>query len=154
MYSSGGFERVFFFSRENFRFARDIFRKSAREFEKVPVTKNPEFCPWKLTSCPWQIAKKVPVKNEKCPWQFLKFCPWQNKKCRDKAVVFYPIFFYHQLKLPFFTSWENLIGQSFIQNPKIYFFCTKKGGKTASFLLTRKSPHAIHSKSDGVSIIV
>ena len=85
---------------------------------------------------------------------FWNFARDKTKSARDKAVVFYPIFFYHQLKLPFFTSWENLIGQSFIQNPKIYFFCTKKGGETASFLLTRKSPHAIHSKSDGVSIIV
>ena len=37
--------QCFFFSRETFRFAREIFRKSARDFGKVPVTKNPEFCP-------------------------------------------------------------------------------------------------------------
>ena len=41
--STGG--QCFFFPRDTFRFARDIFRKSARDFVKVPVTKNPEFCP-------------------------------------------------------------------------------------------------------------
>ena len=117
-----------FFSRENFRFARDIFRKSPREFEKVPVKKKTEFFPWKLTSCQWQIAKKVPVKNEKCLDNFWHFARDETKSARDKPVAFYRIFFYHQLKLPCFTSCENFIGQSFIQNPNIYFFCTKKRG--------------------------
>ena len=34
----GGGGAMFFFSRDNFRFARDIFGKSGRDFSKVPVT--------------------------------------------------------------------------------------------------------------------
>ena len=69
---------------------------------------------------------------------FWNFARDKTKSARDKPVVFYPIFFYHQLKLPFFTSWEKFIGHSFIQNPKIYFFCTKKGGKNSFFFVNQE----------------
>ena len=48
---------VFFFPRDIFWFARDIFRKSTRDlgkvpvafFEKVPVTKSEKKCPWQIS---------------------------------------------------------------------------------------------------------
>ena len=118
-----------------FFFPVTLFGLPVTFFEKVPVTL--EKCPWQKTPNfareKWRvardkIAKKVPVKNEKCPWQFLKFCPWQNKKCPWKTISFLSNFFL-PAKVTLFTSWEKFIGHSFIQNPKIYFFCTKKGGK-------------------------
>ena len=68
----------------------------------------------------------------------LKFWNLKNKKCPWHTSNFYPNFFDHQLKLPFFTSWEKFIGHSFIQNPKIYFFYTKKGGKNSFFFVNQE----------------
>ena len=64
---------------------------------------------------------------------FWNFARDKTKSARDKPLVFYSNFYYHQLKLPFFTYWEKFIGYSFIQNPKIYFSAQKKGGKQVLF---------------------
>ena len=69
------FCQCFFFSRDNLRFARDVFRKSTRDFGKVPVTKNSEFCPWKLTSCPWQNCKKSAREKWKVPVTISEILP-------------------------------------------------------------------------------
>ena len=95
--------RQCFFPRDIFRFARDTFWKSARDFEKMPVTKNPKFCPWKLTSCPWQKSQKnarekrkvavtIFANLQKCPWQFLIFARDKTKSARDKPIIFSPKF--------------------------------------------------------------
>ena len=77
-----------FFSRENFRFARYIFRKSAREFKKVPVKKTPEFCPWKLTIARDKLLKKCPWKMKSARDKFWNFARDKTKSARDKPVVF------------------------------------------------------------------
>ena len=127
-----------------------------RQFSVCPwhlMKKDPRIC----VKCPWQktlnlarenwpvardkIAKKMPVKNEKCPWQFLQVCPWYNKKCPWQTIVFLSDFFINQLKLTFFFL-------TFV------FFFRKRGKKTTSFLFTRKSSYAIHSRYGGVSTIL
>ena len=137
-------EQCFFFPRETFRLPVKFFEKVPVKLWKVPVTKNPKFCPWNLARSPWQFAKKVPVKNEKCPWQSQILNLKKQKVPVTHQWFFYPNFFDHQLKLPFFTSWEKFIGHSFIQNPKIYFFCTKKGGKN-SFFFVNQEKSSLHS---------
>ena len=120
------------------------------------------FSPWNFSVCPWHFSKKcpwiwksardkkpriLPVKIDELPvTKLLKKCPWKMKSARDnfwnfardktksareKPLVFYPFFL--PAKVTLFTSWEKFIGHSFIQNPKIYFFCTKKGGKDSFF---------------------
>ena len=84
---------VFFFPRETFRSARDIFRKSAREFKKVPVKKNPEFCPWKLTIARDKLLKKCPWKMKSARDKFWNFARDKTKSARDKPVVFFANFF-------------------------------------------------------------
>ena len=117
-----------------------LFEKVPVILKKMPVTKNPKFCPWKLTSCPWQ------KKPKNCPWKtksgrdnFCKFakvpvtisdfCPWQNKKCPWQTSYFFSEILSYLLKLPVFFFKLKFIGHSFIRNPEISLFCCTKGGK-------------------------
>ena len=129
---------VFFFSVKLFVCPWNFSKKCPWNYEKCPWQKTPNFARETWLVARDKFAKKVPVKNEKCPWQFQILNLKKQKVPVTHQWFFYPNFFDHQLKLPFFTSWEKFIGHSFIQNPKIYFFCTKKGGKNSFFFVNQE----------------
>ena len=114
-----------FFSRDIFWFAPDTFWKSACDFEKVHVIKNPKYFPWNLTSCPWQKSQKKChwktisgrknlCKFAKVPVTIFEFCPWQNKKCQWQTSYFFSKILSHQLKLPVF--FQGKVHWSFIHS--------------------------------------
>ena len=148
---------VFFFPRDIFRFARDTFWKSARDFEKMPVTKNPKFCPWKLTSCPWQKSQKnarekrkvaltIFANFAKVPVTISDFCPWQNKKCQWQTSYFSSEICIHQLKLTIFFFKEEFIGHSFIHSkPGNFAFLPHKRRRKTKFFFVYEEKFTRHS---------
>ena len=147
---------VFFFPTWQFTVCPWHFLKKCPWFWKSARDKKPQILAVKIDELPLtRLHKNSPWKMKSARENFWNFARDITKSARDKPVVFYPIFSLspgksYRFLLP---GKSSSVIHSFIQKP--IFFCTKKrAGKTASLLLTRKSPHAIHSKSDGVSIIV
>ena len=90
----------------------------------MPVTKNPKFCPWKLTSYPWQKSQKNAREKRQVAVTISDFWPWQNKKCPWQTSLFFSEILSPQLKLPFFFFFQRRVHWSFIRNPEISLFWT------------------------------
>ena len=63
-------DRVFFFTREHLKSAREQFEKSAREHLEVARELLKKILPVNSKKCPW--TQKSAREPQKCPWTFLE----------------------------------------------------------------------------------